>query len=185
MARTSLTQKTIVNINLMSARKKARKPRKKQSQIQLNRQSGLRMIPNMYPMYINPSVSQNPVASYAGTHQVDADVRVKPSRIEHPGLMTRQPVMPDPEMMSESMRVATQVQHQAMSPPSDRFMPSPLSGRPMERGGQTWNEIFRSGHFDTELRPLEGREREAREHLERIRSRRSARYDRSTHPWKP
>lgn len=120
MARTSLSQKTIVNINLMSARKKARKPRKKQSQIQLNRQSGLRMIPNMYPVYINPSVSQNPVASYAGTHQVDADVRVKPSQIEHPGLMTRPPVMPDPEMMSESMRVATQVQHQAPGKPEDK-----------------------------------------------------------------
>jgi len=183
MAKTSLTQKTIVNINLMSARKKARKPRKKQSQIQLNRQSGLRMIPNMYPVYINPSVSQNPVASYAGTHQVDADVRVKPSRIEHPGLMTRQPVMPDPEMMSESMRVATQVQHQAMSSPLDNFVLSPLSGRPIERTGNLYNDIYRSRHFDAELRPLEGREREAREHLERIRDRRTARS--KEQPWRP
>lgn len=115
MARTTLSQKVVVNLHLHDIAKK-RPRRKRQSQIQLNRQSGLRMIPTMFPVYINPSV-QNPLATYGGTHQVDADVRVRPSQIEHPGLMTRAPVMPDPERVSDAMAQASQVQHQIPGKP--------------------------------------------------------------------
>lgn len=88
------------------------------------------MIPSMFPVYINPSVSQNPVASYAGTHQVDADVRVKPSQIEHTGLMTRQPVMPDPENVTPAMATASHIQHQAPGKPEDEkdIKPRGLTG---------------------------------------------------------
>lgn len=130
MARTSLSQRVVVNINMMEYRRKTRKPRKKQTQIQLTRQSGLRMIPTMYPVYINPSVSQNPLASYAGTHQVDADIRLRPSQFEHPGLTTRQPVMPDPEVVTDAMAVASHVQTQTPGKPSSKpfDVPDPRIG---------------------------------------------------------
>jgi hypothetical protein len=129
MARTSLSQRVIVNINMMDIRRKMRKPRKRQSQITLTRQSGLRMIPSMYPVYINPSGSQNPVASYAGTHQVDTDIRMKSSQIEHPGLTTRQPVAPDPEMVTPAMAAASHIQHQTPGKSSSKPFDKPSDPR--------------------------------------------------------
>jgi hypothetical protein len=128
MARTTLSQKVVVNLHLRDIAKK-RPRRKRQSQIQLTRQSGLRMIPTMFPVYINPSV-QNPLASYGGTHQVDADVRVRPSQIEHPGLMTRPPVMPDPERVSDAMAQASHVQTQTPAKPYSKpfDVPDPIIG---------------------------------------------------------
>jgi hypothetical protein len=174
MARTSLSQRVVVNINMMEFRRKTRKPRKKQTQIQLTRQSGLRMIPSMYPVYINPSVSQNPLASYAGTHLVDPDIRLKPSQIEHPGLTTRQPVMPDPEAVTPVMAVASHSQHQ--SPPttpvsvsSVRRVRNPLTGQMVNVGSTAYRNAFQSGYFNEDLEPLPGKEEIARRFIEKYR----------------
>ncbi len=159
MARTSLSQRVVVNINMMDIRRKTRKPRKKQSQITLTRQSGLRMIPSMYPVYINPSVSQNPVASYAGTHQVDTDIRMKSSQIEHPGLTTRQPVAPDPEMVTPAMAAASHIQHQTPAPPSPRRkVTNPLTGQPVVVGPHALRNPFNTGYYDENLVVLPGKE---------------------------
>lgn len=172
MARTTLSQKVVVNLHLHDIAKK-RPRRKRQSQIQLNRQSGLRMIPTMFPVYINPSV-QNPVASYGGTHMVDADVRVRPSQIEHPGLMTRPPVMPEPERVSDAMAQASQVQHQTppttpVSVSSVRRVRNPLTGQMVNVGSHAYRNAFRSRYFNEDLEPLPGMEEQARRFIEKYR----------------
>jgi len=125
------------------------------------------MVPTMFPVYINPSVSQNPLASYGGTHVVDHEVRVRPSQIEHPGLMTRPPVMPDPERVSEPMSAAMEVQHQTppttpVSVRSVRQVRNPLTGQMVNVGSNAYRNTHRTGYFDDDLNPLPGKEELAR-----------------------
>lgn len=152
MTRTTLSQRVVVNLHLRELIKR-RPRRKRQSQINLTRQSGLRLIPTMFPVYINPSVTPQ-----SHVHEVEP-VRLRSSQVEHPGLTTRQPVEIDPSRVSESVSTALSVQPQTPSKPVQRpKVRNPVTGQMVSVGSNAYRAALSTGYFDADLNILPGKE---------------------------